>query len=116
MITVQQIKERLKDEKDPVQYLDREISRCASQMGGRCQNVQDMIAAYDHRANENVPFDLEKIKEELKNMGDMYMEINSYLKVRKEQVKQQKRTEQVNKAMVKREKWIEQKNKKAQNE
>jgi hypothetical protein len=116
MITTEQIKERLHDKKDPIQYLDGEISRCANVMGDRCQNVQDMISAYDHRVNENEPFDLEKIKEELKNMGDMYMEINSYLKVRKEQVKQQKRTEQVNKAMVKREKWIEQKNKKAQNE
>ncbi|MGA9141082.1 MAG: hypothetical protein WBZ29_12705 [Methanocella sp.] len=109
MITTEQIKERLKNEKDPIQYLDREVALCANLMGARCQNVQDMISAYNHRVDENEPFDLEKIKEELKNMGDMYMEINSYLKVRKERVKQQKRTEQVNKAMVKRREWIEEK-------
>ncbi len=116
MITVQQLKERLDKEKDPVKYIDGEIARCASQMGDRCQNVQDLIAAYNHRANENEPFDLQKVKEEFKNAGELYMEINSYLKVRKEQVKQQKRTEQLNKALVKRQECIEQKNKKSRNE
>ena len=116
MITVQQIKERLVDEKDPLQYIDGEIARCANQMGDRCRNVQDTISAYNHRVNENEQFDLEKIKEELKNVGDMYMEINSYLKVRKEQVKHQKRTEQLNKAQVKHQKWIEDKNKMVPNE
>jgi len=109
MITAQQIKERLKDEKDPLQYIDGEIARCANQMSDRCQNVQDTIAIYNHRVDENEQFDLEKVKEELKNIGGLYMEINSYLKVRKEQVKNQKRTEQLNKAQIKRQKWIEEK-------
>jgi hypothetical protein len=109
MINVQQIKQILVDEKDPIHYLDGEIARCASQMGGLCQNVQDTISIYNHRVNENDQLDLEKIKDELKNIGGLYIDINSYVKVRKEQVKNQKRLEQVNIAQAKRQKWIEQK-------
>ena len=116
MITAQQIKERLGDEKDPLQYIDGEIARCANQMGNRCGNIQDTIAIYNHRVNENDQFDLQKIKEDLKNIGELYYDINSYLKVRKEQVKQQKRAEQLNNALAKRQNLIEQKNKKYPNE
>jgi hypothetical protein len=111
MITTQQIKERLTDEKDPLRYLDGEVARCASLMGGRCQTIQDTIAIYDHRADESDQIDMPKIKEELKSIGELYFEINTYLKVRKEQVKNQKRAEQLNKARVKHQQWVEQRQK-----
>lgn len=102
MITTQQIKERLGNEKDPIKYIDGEVARCAEQMANQCGNIQSAISIYTHRANENEPFELENIKEDLKNLGELYFEINSYLKVRKEQVKNQKRAEQLNKALAKR--------------
>lgn len=101
MITAQQIKERLNDEKEPLRYIDGEVARCANQMSDRCENVQKIISIYGHRVNENDQLDLQAIKEELKKIGELYMDINQYLKVRKEQVKHQKRAEQVNKALVK---------------
>ncbi len=104
MITAQQIKARLESEKDPVRYIDEEVSRCASRMGDHCQIVQDVISTYNNRADMDEQFDLGKVKEELKNVGDLYMDINAYLKVRKEQVKIQKRAEQVNKALSRRQK------------
>jgi hypothetical protein len=116
MITAQQIKERLIEEKDPLQYIDGEVARRANQMGNRCGNIQDVISIYNQRVNENDQFDLPKIKDDLMKMGELYFEINTYLKVRKEQVKNQMRSEQVNKAMVKRKQCIEQKNKKATSE
>lgn len=109
MITARHIKERLDDEKDPLRYIDEELARYVSQMGDRCENIQDTIAIYNKRANENEQFDLQKIKEDLIKIGELYHDINLYLKIRKEQVKHQKRTEQVNKAQVKHQKWIEDK-------
>jgi hypothetical protein len=116
MVTTQQIKERLKDEKDPLQYLDGEIARCANQLGNQCGNIQETISIYNNRVDKNDEFDLQKIKEELINIGELYYDINSYQKVRKDQVKQQKRAEQLNNALAKRQKLIEQKNKKGPNE
>jgi hypothetical protein len=114
MITAQQVKERLKDEKDPLQYLDGEIARCASLMGHQCEKVRETISIYNHRADEDDQFDLQKVKEDLMKIGEAYGEISIFLKIRKEQVKQQKRTEHLNKELVKHQKWIEQKNEKAQ--
>lgn len=107
MITAQHIKERLEAEKDPLQYIDEEISRRVSHMGGRCENVQDIISIYNHRENKDEQFDLQLVKEEFKNIGELYIEINLYQKARKAQVKQQKRSEQLNKAQAKHQKWIE---------
>jgi|AGTN01.1.fsa_nt_gi hypothetical protein len=104
MITAQQIKARLETEKDPLQYIDEEVSRCASQMGDHCQIVQDVISTYNNRTDRDEQLDFGKVKEELKNVGDLYGDINAYLKVRKEQVKIQKRAEQVSKALAKRQK------------
>lgn len=104
------------DEKDPLQYLDGELARCIDLLGKRCENIQDTISIYKQRADENDQFDLPKVKEELKNIGELYFEISLYLKVRKEQVKNQKRAEQLNKALVKRQQWMEQKSKRAPKE
>jgi len=114
MITAQHIKERLEVEKDPLQYIDEEIARRVNLMGARCENVQDIISIYNHRENKDEQFGLQLVKEEFKNIGELYIEINLYQKARKEQVKQQKRNEQLNKAKVKHQKWVEQK--KAPNE
>ena len=46
--------------------------------------------------------DMQTIKEELKNIGELYFEINSYLKIQTEQVKNQKRPDNLNWAMAKR--------------
>lgn len=106
MVTQRQIEERLHDEKDPLQYIDGEVARCISQMGNRCENIQDVISIYNHRVDENDPIDMQKIKEELIKLGELYYEVNLYLKVRKEQVKRQKRIELINKAQVKHQEWI----------
>jgi GT2 family glycosyltransferase len=116
MITAQHIKERLEAEKYPLQYIDDEISRRVNLMGGRCENVQDIIAIYNHRENKDEQFDLQPVKEEFKNIGELYIEINLFQKARKAQVKQQKRNERLNKAQAKHQIWIEQKNKRTPNE
>jgi hypothetical protein len=108
MITARQIKEKLNNEKDPLRYLDGEISRNINQMGDRCGAIRDLITTYNHRENEDDQIDMQKIKEELMKAGELYFEANQYLKVRKEQVKQQKRTQQLNKALAKRQKLMEQ--------
>jgi hypothetical protein len=107
MITATQIKDRLGKEKDPLQYIDGEISSCVNQMGDRCANIQGTISIYNNRVNKNEQIDMQKIKEDLIKMGEMYYEINLYLKVRKEQIKHQKRAEQVNRALAKKQKRIE---------
>jgi hypothetical protein len=109
MITSQQVKERLKDEKDPLQYLDGEIARCADLMGHHCGKVQETISIYKNRANTNDQFDLQKVKDDLMMIGEAYGEISTFLKIRKELVKQQKRSEHLNKELVKHQKWIDQK-------
>ena len=76
-------------------------------MGEHCQNVQGTIASYGHRANEDDPLDLQTVKEELKKIGELYYEINLYQKVRKEQVKRQKQSEQLKKAQAEHQQWIE---------
>lgn len=108
MITARQIQEKLAEEKDPLLYLDGELSRCANLMGDRCDNIRDTISSYNHRASEDELIDLQKIKGELKNLGELYLEINTYLKARKAQVKNQKRAAQLNKALAKRQQWMEQ--------
>lgn len=111
MISAREIKERLNGEKDPLLYLDGELARSINLLGSRCEIIQDAISLYNDRADKNDQIDMQKIKEELKNIGEVYFEINTYLKVRKEQVKNQQRAEQLDKALVKRQKWMEQKQK-----
>jgi hypothetical protein len=110
MITAQQIKEKLAIEKDPLQYIDGEIARHACQMEEQCGFIKDILSDYNHRVNENDEIDMQKLKEDLIKTGELYWELNLYVKARKEQVKRQKRAEQLNKALVKRQKSVDQKN------
>jgi hypothetical protein len=109
LISAREIKERLNVEKDPLQYLDEELARSINLLGNRCEKIQDTISIYNNRADKNDQIDMQKIKEELKNLGELYFEINNYLKVRKEQVKNQQRAGQLKIALEKRQKWMEQK-------
>ena len=102
MQTAQQIKVKLTGEKDPLHYIDNEIARCANQMSDDCEKVQATIAAYTGRANADELIDIQKLKEELLSIGEMYGEMASYLKVRKAEAKRLKRAEQLNKALAKR--------------
>jgi hypothetical protein len=102
MITARHVNERLSEEKEPVQYIDGEVARRLDQMSSRFENIQETIAAFNNREDKNDPFDLQYIKDDLRNAMEMYTEINVYLKVRKEQVKRRKRAENLSKAQVKR--------------
>jgi hypothetical protein len=116
LATARQIKERMGEEKDPLQYLDGELARCIGLLGDRCEDIQDTISIYKQRPDEIDQFDLQKVKEELKNIGELYFEISLYLKVRKEQVKNQKRVGQLDKALARRQQWMEQTDKNAPKE
>lgn len=115
MITAVHIRERLEVEKDPLQYIDDEIARRVDLMGGRCENVQGIIAAYNHRENKEDQFDLRLVKEEFRSVGELYIEINLFQKARKAQVKQLKRNEQLNRAKAKHREWAERNDKHAPN-
>lgn len=104
MITAQQIKEKVTGEKDPVGYIDGEIARCASQMSDDCEKVQETLAAYSNRANKDDQINMEKLKDELMNVGRIYGELIAYTKVRKQEVTRLKRAAQVNTALGKRQK------------
>ncbi len=104
MITAQQIKERLTGEKDPLRYIDGAVARCTGQMSDRCENIQRILTIYNQQADKSDPFELQDIKEDLMKMGELYFEINTYLKVRKEAVQHQKKADQVSKALAKRQK------------
>ncbi|HUL62518.1 MAG TPA: hypothetical protein VLT35_05600 [Methanocella sp.] len=110
MITAQHIKDRLAVEKDPIRYVDDEVSRHINEMGDWCKMIQDAISTYNNREDKNEQFDLPRIKEEMIKMGELYYEIGLYLKARKELIKNQKRSEQVNKAQARHQKWVEQLN------
>lgn len=110
MINAEQIKARLRDEKDPLQYLDGELSVRIDRLGELCGNIQDTISAYMGRTNKDDPFDLDTVKEELKNMGELYFEINTFSRVRTQQVKNRKRADQLSKALDKRQRWLGQNN------
>jgi hypothetical protein len=116
LATARQIKERMGEEKDPLQYLDGELARCIGLLGDRCEDIRDTISIYKQRPDEIDQFDLQKVKEELKNIGELYFEISLYLKVRKEQVKNQKRAGQLDKALARRQQWMEQTDKNAPKE
>ncbi len=110
MISAQHIKERLAVEKDPLRYIDKEVSRCVNEMGELCKQIQDMIATYNDRADQNDPFDLPKVKEEMIKMGELYYEIGLYLKARKALIKNQKRAVQVDRAQAQHQKWVQRSN------
>lgn len=116
MITREHIRERLENQKEPLPYIDEEISRRLDLMSGQCQNVQDIIRAYSQRENRDEQFDLQRVKDEFRTVGELYIEINLLQKARKELVKRQKRSEQLSNAQAKHKKWVEKKYKQAPGE
>lgn len=101
MITARHIKDRLATEKDPIKYIDGEVARCVSQMATECESVRGTLSGYGQRAGDDDPVDMHKLKEDLVKMGELYYEINLYIKARKEEIKHQKRSQQVKKALAK---------------
>ena len=114
MITAGQIKEKLADEKDPVKYIDAEIDQCLGVWESQFDKIKDTISTYRNRPDESVPFDLKDVKDDFRQIGEMYGEISTYLKVRKAELKRLKQEENVKKAQLKRQEWLEKRSRKDQ--
>ncbi|WP_424357033.1 hypothetical protein [Methanocella sp. MCL-LM] len=112
MITAGQIKEKLVEEKDPIKYIDAEIDQCLGVWESQFDKIKETISAYRNRPDESLPFDLKDVKEDFRQIGEMYGEISAYLKVRKAELKRLKQAENVRKAQLKRQEWLEKRDKK----